>query len=79
MLFVFIGKISEIKGSGFVDPSFIGGEVPKLAPIDEINEENECEFTEYVGYEEGEDFEDALETLRSGHYDAAAHLLRAFI
>lgn len=62
-----------------VDPSFIGGEVPKLAPIDEINEENEYEFTEYVGYEEGEDFEDALETLRSGHYDAAAHLLRAFI
>ena len=32
-----------------------------------------------VGYEEGEDFEDALETLRSGHYEAAAHLLRAFI
>ncbi|MHB8973218.1 MAG: hypothetical protein ACYC3X_28750 [Pirellulaceae bacterium] len=62
-----------------VDPSFIGGEVPKLAPLDEKNEENEYEFTEYVGYEEGEDFEDALETLRSGHYEAAAHLLRAFI
>jgi tetratricopeptide (TPR) repeat protein len=62
-----------------VDPSFIGGEVPKLAPIDEKNEENEYEFTEYVGYEEGEDFEDALETLRLGHYETAAHLLRAFI
>ena len=34
-----------------VDPSFIGGEVPNLAPIDERNEENEYEFTEYVGYE----------------------------
>ena len=62
-----------------VDPSFIGGEVPKLAPIDEKNEENEYEFTEYVGYEEGEDFEGALESLRSGHYETAAYLLRAFV
>lgn len=62
-----------------VDPSFIGGAAPKLAPIDEKNEENEYKFTEYVGYEEGEDFEDALETLRSGQHETAAHLLRAFI
>lgn len=62
-----------------VDPSFIGGEVPKLTPIDEMNEENEYEFTEYVGYEEDEDFEDALEALRSGRYESAAHLFRAFI
>ena len=62
-----------------VDPSFIGGEVPKLAPIDEKNEENEYQFTEYVGYDEDEDFEDALESLRSGHYKTSMHLLREFI
>ena len=45
----------------------------------EENEENECQFTEYVRYEEGDDFEDALEILRSGNYETAAHLLRAFI
>jgi tetratricopeptide (TPR) repeat protein len=62
-----------------VDPSFIGGEVPKLVPIDGEDGEDEYAFTEYVSYEEGEDFEDALETLRSGRYETAAHLLRAFL
>jgi tetratricopeptide (TPR) repeat protein len=62
-----------------IDPSFVGGQVPKLVPIDEENEENEYQFTEYVRYEEGDDFEDALEILRSGNYETAAHLLRAFI
>ena len=62
-----------------IDPSFVGGDVPRLAPNDEENEENEYEFAEYVGYDEGEDFEDALEILRSGDYETAAHLLRAFI
>ena len=59
-----------------VDPSFIDGDMPKITPIDEMNE---CEFTEYVGYEEGEEFEAALEALRSGDYETAGQLLRAFI
>ena len=59
-----------------VDPSFIGGDIPKITAIDDMNE---CEFTEYVGYEEGEDFEAALETLRSGDYKNAGKLLRSFI
>ena len=42
-----------------VDPSFIGGEAPKLAPIDE---KNEYEFTEYVSYEEGEDLDSSGES-----------------
>jgi tetratricopeptide (TPR) repeat protein len=62
-----------------IDPSFIGRELPKLAPLDEKSEADEYTFTQYVGYEEGEDFEEALETLRSGHYETAARLLRAFI
>jgi tetratricopeptide (TPR) repeat protein len=62
-----------------VDPSFIGGEAPKLAAVETENERNEYAFTECVSYEEGEEFEDALETLRSGHYETAARLLRAFI
>jgi tetratricopeptide (TPR) repeat protein len=62
-----------------VDPSFIGGSAPKLATVDGENEPNEYTFTEYVGYEQGEDFEDALEDLRSGQYETAANLLRAFI
>jgi tetratricopeptide (TPR) repeat protein len=62
-----------------VDPSFIGGAAPKLAPIDAENEQNGYEFTEYVSYEEGADFEGALETLRSGQHETAAQLLREFI
>jgi tetratricopeptide (TPR) repeat protein len=62
-----------------VDPSFIGGEAPRLAPLDVESEQHEYAFTECVSYEEGEDFEDALETLRAGHYENAACLLRAFI
>jgi tetratricopeptide (TPR) repeat protein len=62
-----------------VDPSFIGGEAPKLTRIDEENKEDEYEFTEYVGYEEGEDFEDALDTFRSGRHEIAARLLREFL
>jgi tetratricopeptide (TPR) repeat protein len=59
-----------------VDPSFIGGTVLKLSPA---GEENEYEFAQYVSYDEGEAFEEALETLRSGHYEKAASLLRDFI
>ncbi len=59
-----------------VDPSFIDGDMPKITPIDEMNE---CVFTGYVGYEEGEEFEAALEALRSDDYETAGQLLRAFI
>src|SRR5262245_21638577 len=36
-----------------IDPSFIGDMVPKLVPA---GEEDEYEFTQYVGFEEGEAF-----------------------
>jgi hypothetical protein len=62
-----------------IEPSFIDGEIPKLAPSGGDDEEFEYEFTDYVSYEDGEDFQDALETLRSGDYNTAAQLLRAFI
>lgn len=62
-----------------VDPSFIGGDLPKLAPFGEDDEDNEHEFTEYISYEEGEAFEEALGALRAGDYKTAADLLRAFL
>ncbi|MBM4093171.1 MAG: tetratricopeptide repeat protein, partial [Planctomycetes bacterium] len=62
-----------------VDPSFIDGGAPKVVPCGNEEAGTECRFAEYVSSEEEEDFEDALEALRSGDHVTAARLLRAFI
>jgi tetratricopeptide (TPR) repeat protein len=62
-----------------VDPSFIVGEVPKIVLFDDSDEPNQYKFTSDVSYDEGEDFEVALEILEAGDHETAARRLRAFI
>jgi len=59
-----------------IDPSFVDGRAPTIVSI---GEDNEHAFAEYISYEEGEPFEQALDTFRAGNYDEAGRLLRAFI
>jgi tetratricopeptide (TPR) repeat protein len=60
-----------------IDPSFIGGKLPRLVPDE--SDENEYEFERYVSFEEGEQFDEALESLEAGYYDEARTLLLDFI
>ncbi len=59
-----------------VDPTFIGGEVPKLVPL---GEDMEHEFQPSVSFEEGEEFDAALELFRAGDYSQVTKRIREFI
>ncbi|MFC1758536.1 tetratricopeptide repeat protein [Planctomycetota bacterium] len=59
-----------------IDPSFLDGRPLKVLPL---GEEGEHAFEEYVGFEDSEPFERALDTFRAGYHDDAEELLRAFI